>query len=235
MSKLLKNTTNADILISEVGVTIPSNFTYTAQPSDALLWAGSDELVVHLGTGDLVGNDGTKDLTPTESVKLFQGLYPSKVVIQDATFTNGAMDVNATVSTGTTTVPSTINSELTNNNVTLNKSIDGYTSLYSYTGTGHLYAFKIKFNSANVITNLTIDGNILFEIDCSDLEELFQTDSNNVSTNAFLKWDKFTQVLTYEPLHPIKIDVSVLFQAKANSGSSNKVMEVCLATINKVI
>lgn len=98
MSKLLKNTTGSDIIIADVGVTIPANSTFTTQASNSLLWAGSDELVVNLGTGDLVGNDGTQDLSISESVKLFQGLYPSTVVIQDATFTNGSMDVNATVS-----------------------------------------------------------------------------------------------------------------------------------------
>lgn len=234
MSKLLKNTTGSDILISEVGITIPANSTYTSQPTDALLWAGSNELVTHLGTGDLIGNDGTKDLTKEETVKLFQGLYPSTVVIEGASFTNGNMNVaaNVNVTTIPTIVQNTFRVDWSKTKVDLNKHSNGYTSIYSYSGSGKLYSFKFQFNSKDVEIRLTIDEIAIFEIPCDLLEELFHND-DMMSSLSFLKWDKAKDTITFEPKDPMSFGTSILVEARADSNSNSKDMKRYMVNIDK--
>lgn len=82
MSKILKNTTIADILVGDVGLTIPASSQITIQAINDLLWADSSDIVTNIGSGDVVVNDGTSDLTKAEGIKLIHGLYRSDVITE---------------------------------------------------------------------------------------------------------------------------------------------------------
>jgi hypothetical protein len=75
MAKILKNTTGSNIVISDVGVTLPASSDTTITPTDYLLWASSDDIIVHVGTGDVIVNDGTNDLSPSQGISLLQGNF----------------------------------------------------------------------------------------------------------------------------------------------------------------
>lgn len=64
MSKLLKNTTNSIIAISDTGVSLPASpATYTIPPQDYLMWAASTNIITHINSGAVVVNDGVNDLS----------------------------------------------------------------------------------------------------------------------------------------------------------------------------
>jgi len=233
MAKILKNTTNSDIFVSDTGILIAANSSYDTQPTDALLWAASDELIIHLGSGDLLGNDGTKDLTPAEATKIFQGLYPSSVGIDGVTTTNGGLDVNATVTIEPFKVNNTFRVDWSKTKVDLKKQSLGYTSIYTYSGTGNLYSFKIQFNSKDVEIKLSIDGITIFEVPCDLLEDLFHNEDSMVSL-FFLKWDKSKDILTFEPKDPMSFGTSVVIEAQADSESNSKDMKRYMINIDKV-
>lgn len=79
MSKIVKNTTNSDISISDVGVTVSANSQITIPISDYSLWASSDEIITHIGSGDVVINDGSNDLGISDGVDLIKGSFPSQI------------------------------------------------------------------------------------------------------------------------------------------------------------
>ena len=83
MSKILKNTTIANIEISDTGITIPASSSYTIPPSDYLLWADSSDVIVKMGTGDIVVNDGSRDLSISDGTSLIKGSYPSSMYIEN--------------------------------------------------------------------------------------------------------------------------------------------------------
>lgn len=63
MSKILKNTTGAAILISDMGIRLPqSPATYTIPPQDYPLWASSVSIVSPVTSGSVVVNNGLADL-----------------------------------------------------------------------------------------------------------------------------------------------------------------------------
>jgi len=89
MSKIIVNTTVADIAISAAGTTMPASANYTLSTTEYLQWADPDvlaELNVHLLTGDLVVNDGTVNLSAADGIAFIA--YPdlaSNVLFDDTT------------------------------------------------------------------------------------------------------------------------------------------------------
>ena len=232
MSKLLRNTTLSDIFISDVGVNIPLSSTYETQPTDSLLWAGSDELVVHLGSGDLIGNDGSRDLTPAESVKLFQGLYPDKIGIEGVNTSNGAMDVNAQVNVSVELDENPGCSVLSNKAVIDSNSSDisfgtSFTQIYSYSGTGKLANFLMRFNTDDCNVKLTVDGNQVFDINLDAYEKLLDMDHN--LNNSWLNMNHGDKSISFRPNCPIQYTSSVLIEVKSDK-KTKKVYDyiVCL-------
>jgi hypothetical protein len=82
MRKVLKNTTVSEITISEVGITIPADDSYTIDAVNYTLWASAivfsindaSLLVNSINDGDLVVNDGTNDLSPNDGINFLK--YP---------------------------------------------------------------------------------------------------------------------------------------------------------------
>jgi hypothetical protein len=62
MAKILKNSTLAAVTVTDTGVTIPASSSYTIQPQDYLLWAGSTSITSLIGA-PLIVNDGVNDLS----------------------------------------------------------------------------------------------------------------------------------------------------------------------------
>jgi len=82
MSKIIKNTTGSSISISDTGVTINANSQVTIPALDYLLWANSDEIIVHVGSGDIVINDGSSDLGMSDGIDLIKGAFPNSIKVK---------------------------------------------------------------------------------------------------------------------------------------------------------
>ena len=81
MSKIVKNTTGSDIVISDTGVTVLASNQYTIPANDYLLWAASDDVITEIGSGDIVVNDGSVDLGISDGTDLIKGIFQKQRII----------------------------------------------------------------------------------------------------------------------------------------------------------
>lgn len=232
MSKILKNTTNADISIGDVGVTIVANSTYTIPEVDSLLWASSDDIIVHIGTGDIIVNDGTFDLSSSNGTKLIQGIYPTKLKlvggtdetlignVGDALKFDGEITANVTTSEITGNAAN-VRVDASFQSISLNRANEPFTPVYSYTGTGKLYGFLVNFNSSNIIIKLSVDSNTILELDCENLNSLVSTGSEK-GEFGWLQWEKTKYYIKFKPDYSLGFSSNVVIEAKANSNSNNR-------------
>lgn len=72
MAKKIKNTTGADVAITDIGITIPASSTYSLSVGDYPTFEQSTDLQTLINAGTLVGNDGLSDLTIAGSLQMFQ-------------------------------------------------------------------------------------------------------------------------------------------------------------------
>ena len=116
MSKILKNNTASDVIISDTGQTVPASGQLTIQTGDYLLYAGSDDVVTLVGNSTLTVNDGSDDLSINDGIKLIQGIFPNPVganiLTNDTDFsTETKQDNLITQQTSTNTKLDTLNSK----------------------------------------------------------------------------------------------------------------------------
>lgn len=91
MSKILENTTAIDVVLLDVGITIPASGSYTIPPTEYLFFAASSNVVTKIGNGTLIVNDGTSDLSISDGVDLIKGLF-TRIAIEE--MTGGAITVS---------------------------------------------------------------------------------------------------------------------------------------------
>jgi len=235
MSKILKNNTASAVVIDDTGVTVPASGQYTISPVDYPIFAASSDVITSVSdvpNPTLTVNDGSNDLSISDGVDLIKGIFPNSVTIEGVNNTNGAMDVNANITVSPFTVNNTFRVDWSDTKIDLNKKSTGYTDVYSYSGSGSLYSFKMQFNSKDIEVKLVIDGITIFEIPCEMLEDLFHN-NKGVGVLFFLKWEKEKDVLSFEPKHPMLFGTNVAVSAQADSNSNSKDMKRYIINIDK--
>jgi hypothetical protein len=85
MSKILKNDSGGDIILSDVGITIVDASQYTIVQSEYLRFAKSDDVIVYIamGVSGLVVNDGSVDLSISDGTDLIKGIFQKHRIIGD--------------------------------------------------------------------------------------------------------------------------------------------------------
>lgn len=83
MSKILKNNTASDILVSDTGVNLLASSSYTIPPTDYAMWASSSDVITSVGNGNITVNDGTFDLSKADAISLLQGNFKQTDFISD--------------------------------------------------------------------------------------------------------------------------------------------------------
>lgn len=226
MSKIIKNTTNNDIEISDVGLTIPANSNYTIQTTDYLLWAGSGDVIVEISSGNFIINDGSFDLAISEGVDLIKGLYPKKISIDGVGLDGDSLKVKANVQTQEITLdPSSTLVDTSFNKVDLNRDYQNYNTIYNYSGSGKFYSFTVDFNSDKVLVEFSVDGHTIFSVDCDELESISDSEYGSAySRLGWLSWNKQSNTLKFEPKYALRYTTSVEIKAKANSNSGSRDM-----------
>ena len=63
MSKIVKNTTGIDVVVQDVGVTIPASGQYILNKNEYHLWGDSLDIITLIDGGTLIINDGVTDLS----------------------------------------------------------------------------------------------------------------------------------------------------------------------------
>jgi len=82
VSKRVKNITDQDIMIGDIGVLVEKNSTRDLSNIGSNQLANSDDLLTYLVGGQLVGNDGTTDLNVGDAVDMFRD-YQQKFRLDD--------------------------------------------------------------------------------------------------------------------------------------------------------
>lgn len=81
MAKILINTTINNVIISDVGQTVPASGQLTIVPTDFALYADSSDVITFIGDGTLIVNDGSFNLSISDGVSLIKGLFPTTIGI----------------------------------------------------------------------------------------------------------------------------------------------------------
>lgn len=80
MLKILKNITVVDIYISDMGIVVPANGSYSITITEAPMWATSIDVISPVNNGDIVVNNGLIDLSAIDGLRFLQ--YPDRATIQ---------------------------------------------------------------------------------------------------------------------------------------------------------
>jgi hypothetical protein len=100
-------------------------------------------------------------------------------------------------------------------NIALSPS--AYTTIYSYSGSGKFVSFIVDYDKDDVITRLKIDGNTVFDLSATDIDNIQIPNSATVDFMGTLGgpwWDGTAKKLGYIPPFPISYSTSVLIEAK---------------------
>jgi hypothetical protein len=79
VSKILNNTTASPVFVSDTGVSIAANGSYTIPEQDYLLWAASSNIVSLVGAATVTVSDGSYVLSISDGINLIKGIYPSLI------------------------------------------------------------------------------------------------------------------------------------------------------------
>lgn len=123
--------------------------------------------------------------------------------------------------------------------VDLNNSGESFTTVYSYSGSGKLFCGMFEFNSDRIQFKLTIDSEVIFDLDLEDVEDFFPSsgDSSGGNTGAgstcWVSWNASKNTFKFMPTFPIEYSTQVLFEARANSSSNSREYERYMVELTK--
>lgn len=136
------------------------------------------------------------------------------------TTANATISFNEDQTPAQTLISNKFNITSINSEVSINRQNDGYNVVYNEVGSGRFYGFTFKLNSQAVIIKVTIDTNIIFEIDCNVLENL---SNNKILINmGSITWEKTNNQIMFYPKSPIKYNSEVKIETIANSNSNGR-------------
>lgn len=121
------------------------------------------------------------------------------------------------------TLPSTYEVEYSDSNIDLNPVGGSFNTLYTYSGSGLLLGTTLFFDTDEVLLRITVDGNLLFELDLEEISNRssVSTDFEGLPRFVDFWFDDTEDVFTFRPTWPIEYSESVLIEAKSNDGSTN--------------
>lgn len=222
MSVYVKNLDTVDQVIR--GRTVSPNAYFLVPEFERSAWAADQDLFNKVST-DLIkfakSSDGLNDIDDyAEQWSFLNNLLPSQSVVVETV--------------PPTYLPNQIQIDHSSTKVDLPRSSESYASIYTYSGSGQLSSFTMDFNSDNVLIKLTVDSNVIFEIDCDFLDDISNSDDDASSNGlGWLGFDASENRILFRPTYPIKFTTEVKIEAKANSSSSGRDMTGYLVDIIK--
>lgn len=215
MSKILKNTTNSDINL-DVGLLVPANGQITVGQLDYDEAAASDDIMVLISNGNFIVNDGSYDLNISEGIDLIKGIFPRTIevsIAESARFDYPVMD------------PSKARVDWDGNKVDLPRVYETREIIYNYSGSGELHNFILDFNNQAVEVRLTVDGHVIFDINCSTLHDATSNDDwDGIPGDGWFKWSRERKAFAFNPRYPIKFESTVVIESRSNSNSNKRDM-----------
>ena len=90
-----------------------------------------------------------------------------------------------------------------------------------------LHGITLGFKDDNVMAKVTIDGIVLFEVDCDDLEKSSPPakDQVQMKTGMWLEWLKSGDFLVIRPLSPFYVGTELKIEVKSNSNNTDRELQ----------
>lgn len=98
-----------------------------------------------------------------------------------------------------------------NTKIIVNGSLDPYTTLHTYSGSGKYFGFSAQFDNDNIMLKLVIDSDTIFDVDMKVFKDMFKAGDGN--DFGFFKFNN-NKMLTFKPLYPIPYSTSVTLSAR---------------------
>lgn len=221
MSVYVKNLDTVDQVIR--GRTVAPNAYFLVPEFERSAWAADQDLFNKVST-DLIkfakSSDGLNDIDDyAEQWAFLNNLLPTQSIVVQTVPPSFE--------------PNQIRIDHSDTKVDLPRNSEGYTTIYSYSGSGKLSSLAIDFNSDNVYVKLTVDSNTIFEIDCDFLDDITSNDYMAVNNLGWLGFETVENRLNFKPTYPINFSSEVKIEAKANSQSNGRDMTGYIVDIIK--
>lgn len=91
--KIIHNNTGSNILVSDTGITVLANSSYTIPAQDYAIWAASSDIITQVGNGNITVNDGSFNLTKADGIALLQGNFKQTDFVPELKSTGGRLKV----------------------------------------------------------------------------------------------------------------------------------------------
>jgi len=224
MSKILDNTTGAPIAISDTGVTVDNVTNYTIPQQDYDLWAASSDIITEIGSGNIIVNDGSFNLSISDGTDLIKDIFPKQIKLlgdSDGTKIGNVSDSLKVVTTPGSVSGAPVLSEKLRilSSITSFALTGSYQTVYTYTGSGIVTGFDIRFTKSDVLLKFTLDATeVVFEINTSNIETV--ESSFKSGTGVPVQYDSTKEVFTFDPRYPVPFTTSFKIEAQYVGGGA---------------
>lgn len=96
-----------------------------------------------------------------------------------------------------------------------------YYTIYNQTGVLTLSGFFIEFDDKKVYVKLTIDGVVIFDINCEKLKDILDW-NQSPQPQTYISWNDGLKVFYFTPNFPIKSNSSINISARSKTGQVKK-------------
>lgn len=104
---------------------------------------------------------------------------------------------------------------------------------YTYSGKGFLHGFALEFNSEKVEVKLTVDSEVIFDIDCGSLMEALPNNMKDTKVISSISFDKGKDIFSVEFPGDMLFSESVLIEVRANYNNPSRKLERQYVFISK--
>ena len=164
----------------------------------------------------MAGNDIDRETQASASTQITgpDELHQAEV-IQD-TDNIKKLYVKATVTDGDVTVSNNLRILESQSNVNINAG--SYSTIYSLTSAAVCSGFMLRANTASYCVKLTVDGNVIFEIDTDWLAN-FANWNNSANPATWVSFNSSQNIFYFVPALPLKVATNITIEAKSNGGN----------------
>lgn len=124
--------------------------------------------------------------------------------------------VKATVSDGDITVSSKLRILESQSNVNINAG--SFSTIYTLSAAAVCSGFMLQANTADYTVKLTVDGDVIFEIDTDFLSD-FANWNNSSNPATWISFNSSQNIFYFVPALPLKVATNITIEAKSNGGN----------------
>lgn len=129
---------------------------------------------------------------------------------------NKKLFVKATVTDGDVTVSNNLRILESQSNVNINAG--SFSTIYTLSAAAVCSGFMLKANTADYTVRLTVDGDVIFEIDTDFLSD-FANWNNSANPATWVSFNSSQNIFYFVPALPLKVATNITIEARSNGGN----------------